>query len=387
MNSGVIKESENQTQRHLQQVKSRLRREINSLEDQHKEVKEDLAVIHQNELRDLQLDHNQKIVEEIQRKEKIVGELKSNLEVTKKMTDKELKNIKDFSQEKTKELNAKNKFEYEKKLNDNEFELKVLNDKFNDSVRKIHQDGNKKIALTDGEMKKELIFSKEENLKKLAEANEEHDLRSNEQIKKHNNLKKDLEKRNETEILTTHKDHQTKIKMMTALHQDEFQKKTELQKSELEDQKKLHLDKYQRNQTLYKSEADNLDQRYDKLVNDMKTNLVTEFKKTEEKLADPFYQFTDLRPSWRQTVEGIEIKVKIPEYSKQDLHLTLNNKEVVLNFHRRYADKNTAPDGSQNKVSKVESFSTRIDTGVFLNPKDIKSSYENGYVTYVIKRA
>ena len=79
--------------------------------------------------------------------------------------------------------------------------------------------------------------------------------------------------------------------------------------------------------------------------------------------------------------------MKVPEHSKTDVQLTINGKEAIVSFNRRFADASKEADGTINKVNKVESFTTRLQTGHFLNAKSMKSSYEDGTMTYVIKKA
>ena len=101
---------------------------------------------------------------------------------------------------------------------------------------------------------------------------------------------------------------------------------------------------------------------------------------------DPFYRFTELKPSLKKFENHIEISVPVPEYSKSDIQLTINNKDAILNFNRRYDD--VRQDGvSTNKLHKVETYTTKLTTDFFLDAKSVKSTYKDGMMTYEIKRA
>jgi HSP20 family molecular chaperone IbpA len=83
----------------------------------------------------------------------------------------------------------------------------------------------------------------------------------------------------------------------------------------------------------------------------------------------------------------VEIAVEIPEHSKQDIQLTINGKDAIVSFNRRYSDANKVEDGTINKISKVETFTSRLPTQHFLDAKSVKGTYENGVMNYVIKKA
>jgi HSP20 family molecular chaperone IbpA len=101
---------------------------------------------------------------------------------------------------------------------------------------------------------------------------------------------------------------------------------------------------------------------------------------------DPFYRFTELKPTLKEFEDRVEIKVEVPEHSKSDVQLTLHGKEAILSLNRRYDD--TRKDGFiTNKLHKVESFTTRLGTSHFLDPKSVKANYQDGVMTYIVKRA
>ncbi len=387
MGSGAIKESENQSLRQIEHVRNKLRREIRTLEDKHALVKSELKDIHQNELRDLKEENTKLIIEESQKKEKILSSIKNNLQITKDLTDKHLKNIKEESDNRLEQIQTKNNADYEKAIQDKQHDLKVLDDKFKEENFKIHREGKKSISEMDNTLSDQYNERKNQLLTRITHQEREFIQRFNQQNKEHNELKQDLDKRNEKDILLTHKKQNETMSKLTNAHDKELKIKDENFRKGLKDQEVFYHDKYASNQKFYKAETDNLDNRYHKLVNNMKNSFAKELTKTEQRLSDSFYQLAELKPEWKRTENGVQVRVKIPEYSKQDIQLNINSKEVVLHFHRRYADQNESINGISNKVHKVESYTSRFDTGVILDPKKIKSSYENGEMIYEIAKA
>lgn len=124
-----------------------------------------------------------------------------------------------------------------------------------------------------------------------------------------------------------------------------------------------------------------------KVVEDLKASLTKEITKTATRNSDPFYQFDSLRPKLSQYEDRVEVQVEIPEHSKEDVQLTIHGKEAIVNFNRRYNDASKTPEGTIHKINKVETFTSRVPTSHILDPKSVKSTYENGVMTYVIKKA
>ncbi len=354
MSSGAIKESENINMRQIEHVKNKLRREVRSLEDQHNLAKQELKNIHQDEVNDIKLENLKQLNLETEKKDKILSSIKNNLQITKDITDKHLKNIKSESLSKTEQVKDKTSEEYEKVIQEHYFDLKLLDDKYKDKSRLIHQDGKKNISEMSDNLNEQYGDRKAQLLSRLSLQEQDFKTRINHQTKEHEETKVNLDIKNKKEILYNHKTQQQQVTKQKKYHEDDMTRRDVEYRKGIKDQEVFYTDKYQQNQKIYKGEADNLDNRYKTLVNHMKNNIASEVKKTKERMDDTFYQFTELRPTWKQTEQGVEVQVKIPEYSKQDLQVSINNKEVLLHFNRRYTDSNQGADGIVNRLFKLK---------------------------------
>jgi HSP20 family molecular chaperone IbpA len=387
MSSGAIKESEKLNIRQLEHVKNKLRREVRSLEDQHNLAKEELKRVHQDEINDVKIGSLKQINSETERKDKILSTIKDNLQATKDLTDKQLKNIKVESKNQIQLVKDKTSDDYEKVIQDHNTDLHFLDEKYKDQSRIIHQDGKKNIAEINDNLNEQYSDRKAQLLSRINLQENEFKTRINHQNKEHENTKVVLDDKNKKEIIQTHKTQHHQIAKLKKSHDDDMTKRDLEYRKGIKEQEVFFNNKYQKNQKIYKTEADNLDNRYKSLVNNMKNDIAKELKKTQERQEDTFYQFTELRPTWKNTEQGVEVQVNIPEYSKQDIQISINHKEVLLHFNRRYSDSNKGMDGIVNRLNKVESYTSKIDTGMFLDPKTVKSSFENGVMTYQIKKA
>jgi len=386
-NSGAIKDLENQNIRLIGHLKRKLNREINTIEDQHNGQKSELIELHKKEINDSKIENQRQILQESAKKEQVLSEIKNNLEVTKEITEKHLKNLQDESKIKTEQVQQKTSGDYERVLQEHQFDLKMLDDKYKDESYKIQRNGKNAISNMNDQLSYQYNDRKNQLLNRINYQEREFDERTKTQNRVHEQTKQNLVTKNKKELFETHQKQEVQMSKLKVNHNADIKKEDGNFRQGLKELKNFYTDKYSQNQKQYKSEADNLDNRFNNLMNDMKNRYSQELKRTDERLEDQFYQFSELRPTWRETEKGVEVKVKVPEYSKQDLQLSINKKEVVLHFNRRYSDHNKSLEGVENRLSKVETYSSRIKTGILLDPKKITTNYENGVMTYLIEKS
>ncbi|MBA2404886.1 MAG: hypothetical protein H0V66_08965, partial [Bdellovibrionales bacterium] len=199
-------------------------------------------------------------------------------------------------------------------------------------------------------------------------------------------MKDDLDKQFKTERMGTNVRQQQEIGKMTNTHTQALEvRDTEFRKG-LKEQDLRFEKKFGENLELRNKDLKSLEELNTKVLSKMKTDLKETLETSVNRSDDPFYKFTELNPKLKQFEDRVEISVPIPEHAKADVLLTMHGKEAILNFNRRYDDARNE-NGVHNKLHKVESFTSRVMTGHHLNPKDVKQSYDDGVMTYVIKKA
>jgi HSP20 family molecular chaperone IbpA len=192
---------------------------------------------------------------------------------------------------------------------------------------------------------------------------------------------------NKNQRLQTNMRHQQEMSKMSESQSLSFKNRDQEYRKGFKEQdvffEKKYADQYQRHNESMKA----LETKNKNVIEDLKTTLTREISKKASLQDDPFYKFESIKPQILENKDSVEIRVQIPEYAKKDLLLTTNGKEVVISFNRRFTDANKLSDGSINKVNKVETFTSRIPTNLNLDPKSIKSSFEDGVMTYIVRKA
>jgi HSP20 family molecular chaperone IbpA len=173
--------------------------------------------------------------------------------------------------------------------------------------------------------------------------------------------------------------------------------KNQVQKSELD-----YMDKHQKEimaqkQNDFKARYETLVKEHEAIIANLKTHLNTDMKKIiessavkkemiENKADDKFYRVETLSPLVSETPKDYMVSLKVPEYEKENVHLSVHGREVKMTLARKYSESVEAEDGSSNKSTKNELFSKEFSSQDILNPKLISQKYANGVLSYKISK-
>lgn len=382
-----IKEVEKLNQRQIETVKRRNEREVRTINNAHENYKADLKKGHAEEVVEIQKVHHSHLAQEAEKKEKVLAEMRNHLQQTKDLTEKELKNLKDTSSKEKVSIEQKLTHDRERINNENELYLEELNYRFNESSKKIGQEGNNRIEEIKSDMHGKASEQQEFYQNKINTQTQEFNTRFTHDEIKNRQMKDQQDVNFKKERMATNLRQQNEMQKMTTTHTDHIEKRDDQFRKGLKDQDLFFEKKYGGQLQRHTDEFRTLEEKNKKLVDDLKSSLTKEISRTASRNEDPFYKFETLKPELSQFEDRVEVRVKIPEHSKQDIQLTINGKDAIVNFNRRYNDASKTPDGTINKINKVETFSTRLPTSHILDPKSVKSTFDDGVMTYVIKRA
>ncbi|HXH30235.1 MAG TPA: hypothetical protein VNJ01_05430 [Bacteriovoracaceae bacterium] len=385
--STVNRDLERINSRELATANKRNQRELASLETNHGKLKAELKETHQGEKVELQTEHQSQLNRETEKKEKVLGELRTNLQQTTKLTEKQLDELKDSSTKQKNHIQQDLIAQSEILTGEHELQLSELNGRFNDSTKKVIETGRSRLDALSREMKQKHSHDKEHLEGKIHQQKENFETTFSREGLLYETMKNDQDGMFKKDRLNANQKQQVDLVKQNDQHLTTFELRDQDFRKGIKEQDLFFEKKFQTTLQNHNGQFKNLNDRHDKVTNKMKTELATDLTRAVTRADDPFYQFVELGPKLTELRDHVEIAVKVPEYSKQDLLLTTNGKEAILNFNRRYTDSNRNQDGTLNKINKVETFITRLQAGATLDAKSIKSTYENGVMTYFIKKA
>ena len=385
--SSAIRDVEKLNQRQIETSKRRNERELKNMESAHQDYRADLMKSHEQELVDIQHTNHAQINKEAEKKEKILEEMRNHLQQTKNLTEKELKALNDFTETEKSKIQSKLTADRDRINAENNLYLEELNYRFNDSTKKVSQDGKKRIEETKNNLSEQ--HSETENFyqDKLRKKTNEFTTRFNEDDRRYKKLKDNQDNQFKKERMSTNLNQQHQMKKMTENHNDHIEKIDTNYRKGLKEQDLFFEKKYAGQLEKHNHDFKALEEKNKNLLEGLKASLSEKLSTRAQKNDDPFFKFETLQPKLKVFEDRVEVEVAIPDHSKEDVQLTIHGKEAIVSFNRRYTDASKLSDGTINKINKVESFTTRVPTGHFLDAKSVKSNFEDGTMTYVIKKA
>lgn len=360
--------------------------ELRSIEQAHVNKKADLKSNHEATIVDLQNENLKSIDAEAQKRERVLGEMKKTVDDAQLRTDKQLKDLKVYTQKESEELNVKGTTERDRLNQQHGESLETLNDKYNDAAREIRYQGQHRITKMNEDEREQLSNLRDFHSERLNDQTTEFNKRYTHDERKYKEFKEVQDRGFKNERAVQNLKQKQDLHKLSNEQKFQLDQRDKLFRKAYKDQDGHFEKKWETQMAGHQQNFKNLDDLHKKVVSKVKSDMTNEVAQMVKRSDDQFYQFTELKPVLTSFPDHVEIKVDVPEHSKQDLQLTTNNKEVVVVFNRRYQDQNKNALGSA-KIHRIESFTSRINVDGILDPRSVKSTYDNGTMTYTIKKA
>lgn len=381
-----VRDMEKLGARQMETLKRKQDREIKRLESGHQDLKAELKKSHQAEIVDLNHENERQVAGEADKKEKVLAQMRDHLESTRKLTDKQLNEYKTQTEKTKAHEHEKLSLERERVKTEHDLYMEDMNYRFGKELRKVVDDGKNQLQQLKEVKQEEVVQTEEQFQSRIQGQTQNFNKRYQTDSMNYKKIKDDQDNVFKKERANTNLRQQVEIGKLTTTHQDQLEVRDREFRKGLKEQDQIFEKKYADQLKVKNEDFQRLNQKHDQVIGKMKATLQDQLEYHVNRSDDPFYKFTQLRPELKHLEDHIEIKVQVPDHSKADLQLTTNNKEAILTFNRRHDDVRKEGDVT-NKVHKVESFTTRLMTNYHLDPKSVKSSFENGTMTYIVKKA
>jgi hypothetical protein len=370
----------------VENVKRKTTKEISRLEDNHVRHKEQIKKSHELELVDLQHKNLNQLAKESEKKDRVLNQMRHHLDMTQKMTDKEIEDLKTNLEETKSSEYHKLAAQREQRRADHDLNMEDMNSRFTTDHKELMNHHSERLSKLNSDKTAEYADKDHFYDQKLTGQTHEFTDKFRKDALKYEQVKFSQDNQFKKERLDTNYRQQVEMDKISTKHDQDLSAKDKNFRKGLKEQNEFYEKKFADNLKTRNDELSRLENLNKKVESKIKGDLQEKIEFQITRSDDPFYRFTELKPSLKKFENHIEISVPVPEYSKSDIQLTINNKDAILNFNRRYDD--VRQDGvSTNKLHKVETYTTKLTTDFFLDAKSVKSTYKDGMMTYEIKRA
>lgn len=174
--------------------------------------------------------------------------------------------------------------------------------------------------------------------------------------------------------------------------------KAQVQKEELSYLENHHKDILNQRTADFKVRYESMVKQHESILNELQTNLDADMKKmvvstssqkkdVSDRVNDSFYRIETLNPSIMDAGKELIVSLKVPEYEKENVHLSAHGRNIKMTLNRRFADTMEANDGSVNRSTRNELYSKEFTAQDILNSKQISQKYDKGVLTFRIGKA
>jgi hypothetical protein len=370
----------------LNKTRAQGTKQASDLEKQFEAERANAKANHQQSMDSVRMSNNNQIEKETLKKEKLLEELRGNLQTTQQITEKQLAHLHQDAEAKKIALREKMAADREQVVQNHELNLEDLNHRFNDRAQKANEDGQKSLEQMNESKNSQIVDSKTRHEQTLS-AERNRFTERYERDKTDQKIMKDAQVSEfDKDLNQTNQLQQKELTSVTTGNKKQVEMEDKKVRQQLDDQNKAFEKKYADTFKANSESFKNLQTIHTKAVNKMKEDLTKDLVQNIDRSDDPFYQFTKLNPTMSAVEGGVEIRVPVAEHSKADIQLTLNGKVATVSFNRRYSDQSKL-EGTSHKVTKVESFTTALTASQMLNPKTLQRTYEDGVMVYKVKYA
>lgn len=333
-----------------------------------------------------EIKNRQELLDSQARGVKILEKSQAQNEVRKKQLDNEHKSILEQSRLRNQSLALKSSENYIKKI----AEVTEINSEINDRVDlKVNEISQKAIEEIDKERfaasagiqekqnaiqsklnKEEAKFSKMVDYQQKEFSNTLQDNR-----KTQTKILKDTQKNNKMLLDSTQQAQKHQLKSARDFHASKLKQEKETFQKNLDNQVALH-----------KSILDRVKNQFEQEIKKYKADTATDKTTRLGKGSDPFYNVSLLTPRIVETPKKVTLHLEVPEHEMNNLKVSVQQKEINLNFTRRFEDRLESQDGSVNKSRRSEVINKRISLPYHLSDKNITKEYQDNVLTIHINK-
>ncbi len=371
----------------LNNLQKQNNREVDFVQNNHEKRVNEVKKDHEIEIQNIRDDNREKISVEIDKKEKALGELKKSLDQTQKMTEGEQKRLHAHNQSRSQEINSSHQERVSTIVEKNEEQIKDLNERFNNKITVLQKQSEAMLNDQDERARfsintqKDAYTDKIQSQRKNFQSTFEYE---NKKFDAQIDRQKTASKKN---LATVEKDGQVKLAQTSEKFVKINQQAVEHHQKSAHERENVFEKKFQTQLAKHTEVEKNLDGRHTQFLNESKDKLTARIELAGKKSEDPFFTFTELKPLVSPTPDGYEIRIKVPEYAKEEVKLTTNIKELVLTANRRHEDQRTSESGVVQKVNKVESLVSRIPLEHVLNSRKMTKEWVDGELIFRVFKA
>lgn len=289
-----------------------------------------------------------------ERLDNLKNQMEENFQDTYLSAQEARRDVQSSTMDATKEIAAKSKMEKMAVESNSQYEINALSSEFNQKTADNERVFREKLG-HDLKLHNDEVENQKRELKRTLDVNADKNMR----------LTNEKERVNKEQLLFQDKHQQEMLKQKEA----DFKVRYERMVKEHDD--------------ILKRLSDSLNADVKKMV----SQTSSEKQKIEDKTSDPFYRVDKLNPTMTEDLEMVTVSLPVSHYEKENVHLSAQGRNIKITLSRKYSDSINGENGIIDKSTRSELYSKEFNARDLLNPRNITQNYQDGVLTFKIKKA
>jgi HSP20 family molecular chaperone IbpA len=337
-------------------------------------------------LQNLRLEKDLEIIQESDRKTQKLDELRKSIDETQKSVAIEKENILINNHEKLADI---------KKVQDGNIQDKMREAR--DLSRDLKNKSQLNIQAVEGKSRLEIGNQSKVANKKIINNQNVYDHKIENMVKNQESTLSDSEFVHARTMATMEMEQLKKKQHVDYKHKYEI---NEVQKNNEKDfiaLNKKHEEEMKQSQKAFEEKYKNMVENHQDVLNLVQSRLENELNSTissharfratkEDKITDPFYQVSKVDAQVEDLEKEYIVRIPIPEYERENVHLTAKERELNIAISRRFGEDVKAATGDIYRSKKSENFSRIIPVKEIVDSSKITQAYENGILSFKIAK-
>jgi HSP20 family molecular chaperone IbpA len=329
---------------------------------------------------------DQNIIHTIETEKERLTHVKETLNGDTLRLEKEKKILKDNHQAEMQDLGERIRSTREERFADAQNESDNLNEDVKNFTRQMSDQTNLELEQNRYEAKNHIDIASRRNDTVLRSSNDRFSkLISSTEIQ-NNKAVSDLLTKHEQRLKEDFTKHRTKEETQQNNHEKLVAEKDVYYSDRIKQKHEAFKRKYSAMQDSHTTLIGRIKKKFDSEIAYI-TGRHSEYKQNVlSKNEDQFYNVTKLKPIIEDKGDHYTISIDTNKFEKENYNLSVNDREVTLNFTRRFEEAVTDDKGS-DKSARSELFSKNLTTKSILDPASISQKYNEGILTYKVSKA
>jgi len=155
----------------------------------------------------------------------------------------------------------------------------------------------------------------------------------------------------------------------------------------LREKRKQFEQKYSNLEAEHNTVLNRTEERFKQQLNELSQKYTSVRDVASEKKLDPFYHVQRLEHRLENTPEAYLIHLEVPEHEADSVLLSAHERKIKLTFSRRFSERVDGQNGQVDINKRSESFTQEFPVSEIVNSKEITRQYQDGVLTFKIKKA